>query len=59
MMLCCSDELKNDDITVRLNSIRRLNTIASALGEERTRNELVPFITDCLNDDDDEVTYLS
>lgn len=48
------DELKNEDIQLRLNSIRRLSTIARALGEERTRKELIPFICEN-NDDDDEV----
>lgn len=48
------DELKNDELSVRLNSIRRLGTIARALGEDRTRNELIPFLNDC-NDDEDEV----
>jgi serine/threonine-protein phosphatase 2A regulatory subunit A len=48
------DELKNDDIQLRLNSIRRLPTIARALGEERTRKELIPFLSEN-NDDDDEV----
>jgi hypothetical protein len=38
------DELKNEDIQLRLNSIRRLNTIAKALGHERTRKELIPFL---------------
>ena len=48
------DELKNDDIQLRLNSIRRLSTIARALGEERTRKELIHFLNEN-NDDDDEV----
>lgn len=48
------DELKNDDIQLRLNSIRRLSTIARALGEDRTRRELIPFLSEN-NDDDDEV----
>nr|CAA57527.1 65 kDa regulatory subunit of protein phosphatase 2A [Arabidopsis thaliana] len=48
------DELKNDDIQLRLNSIRRLSTIARALGEERTRKELIPFLSEN-SDDDDEV----
>jgi len=48
------DELKNEDIQLRLNSIRRLSTIARALGEERTRKELIPFLNEN-NDDDDEV----
>lgn len=49
-----SDELKNENLGVRLNSIRRLTTIARALGVERTRTELIPFLSEC-NDDDDEV----
>ncbi|MBA0588876.1 hypothetical protein Gorai_017654, partial [Gossypium raimondii] len=44
----------NEDIQLRLNSIRRLSTIARALGEERTRKELIPFLSEN-NDDDDEV----
>ncbi|WVY90250.1 hypothetical protein V8G54_035764 [Vigna mungo] len=48
------DELKNEDIQLRLNSIRQLSTIARALGEERTRKELIPFLSKN-NDDDDEV----
>lgn len=52
--LFCSDELKNDDALRRLNSIQRLGTIALALGEERTRSELLPFLIEN-NDDEDEV----
>lgn len=48
------DELKNEDITLRLNSIRRLSTIALALGEDRTVKELIPFLKDS-TDDEDEV----
>jgi len=54
----CRDELKNEDIALRLNSVRRLSTIAVALGEERSREELVPFLSDC-TDDDDEASLLS
>ena len=41
-------------MALRLNSVKRLGTIAMALGEERTRNELIPFLTES-NDDEDEV----
>lgn len=47
------DELKNEDIQLRLNSIRRLSTIARALGEERTRKELIPFLSENIDDDDE------
>ena len=49
-----SDELKNEDVALRLNSVKRLGTIALALGEERTRTELIPFLSES-NDDEDEV----
>lgn len=52
--MLCSDELKNEDVALRLNSVKRLGTIALALGEERTRTELIPFLSES-NDDEDEV----
>ena len=47
------DELKNEDVQIRLNSIRRLSTIALALGQARTRTELVPFMSEALDDEDE------
>jgi len=47
------DELKNDDTVLRLNSVNRLTTIARALGAERTRDELVPFLNESLDDEDE------
>jgi serine/threonine-protein phosphatase 2A regulatory subunit A len=38
------DELKHDDVLLRLNAIHRLDTIALALGADRTREELIPFL---------------
>jgi len=39
------DELKHEDVQCRLNSMRKIDTIAKALGPERTRSELLPFIS--------------
>ena len=40
------DELRNEDVQLRLNSIKKLSTIALALGVERTRwsNTLITLI---------------
>ena len=38
------DELKHEDVQYRLNAIKNLPVIAKALGPERTRNELLPFL---------------
>uniref|UniRef100_A0A914Z1N3 Uncharacterized protein n=1 Tax=Panagrolaimus superbus TaxID=310955 RepID=A0A914Z1N3_9BILA len=43
------DELRNEDVQLRLNSIRKLSTIALALGVERTRKELIQFLTGTYN----------
>ncbi|KAF7255632.1 hypothetical protein EG68_06745 [Paragonimus skrjabini miyazakii] len=47
------DELRNDDMQTRLSSVKKLTTIALALGPERTRNELIPFLTDIMYDEDE------
>uniref|UniRef100_A0A0K0D3C6 HEAT repeat protein n=1 Tax=Angiostrongylus cantonensis TaxID=6313 RepID=A0A0K0D3C6_ANGCA len=53
------DELRNEDVHLRLNSIRRLSTIALALGVERTRNELIQFLTDTIYDEDEVLLILA
>jgi hypothetical protein len=51
------DELRNEDFQQRLKSVRRLCTIATALGPERTRDELVPYLNEMAaeHEDEDEV----
>eukprot|EP00871_Galdieria_phlegrea_P005584 jgi/Galph1/6026/GphlegSOOS_G4676.1 len=53
------DELKNEDMQLRLNSIKRLGTIASALGPERTRAELLPFLSENIDDEDEVLLALA
>jgi len=53
------DELKSEDVVLRLNAIRRLSTIALALGPERTREELVPFLLESLDDEDEVLLALA
>ncbi|KFP84792.1 Serine/threonine-protein phosphatase 2A 65 kDa regulatory subunit A alpha isoform, partial [Acanthisitta chloris] len=44
---------------LRLNSIKKLSTIALALGVERTRSELLPFLTDTIYDEDEVLLALA
>ena len=44
---------------LRLNSIKKLSTIALALGVERTRSELIPFLTGLFMDHFDRLTFVS
>lgn len=46
-------------MALRLNAIRRLSTIALALGPERARDELVPFLQDSLDDEDEVLMVLA
>ena len=43
-MSLINDCEQHDDVLLRLNAIHRLSTIALALGAERTREELIPFL---------------
>lgn len=38
------DELKSEDIKRRVNSVKNISTIAVALGADRSKSELVPFL---------------
>ncbi|KAI9785166.1 MAG: Polyamine N-acetyltransferase 1 [Geoglossum umbratile] len=51
--------LQHDDVLLRLNAIRRLSTIALALGAERTKDELIPFLDESVEDEDEVLTALS
>lgn len=53
------DELRSEDLTLRLNAIHRVSAIALALGEERTRDELLPFLHESLDDDDEILLALA
>lgn len=55
------DFLKNliNYLQLRLNSIKKLSTIALALGVERTRSELIPFLTETIYDEDEVLLALA
>uniref|UniRef100_M4BXL3 Phosphatase PP2A regulatory subunit A/Splicing factor 3B subunit 1-like HEAT repeat domain-containing protein n=1 Tax=Hyaloperonospora arabidopsidis (strain Emoy2) TaxID=559515 RepID=M4BXL3_HYAAE len=53
------DELKHEDVQLRLNSIRQIRIIAEALGHERTQNELLPFMNDSLDDEDEVLLVMA
>jgi len=38
------DQLKHDDVQFRVNACKKLTVIAAALGPERARDELIPFL---------------
>ncbi|KAE9048885.1 Serine/threonine-protein phosphatase 2A regulatory subunit A alpha isoform [Phytophthora rubi] len=53
------DELKHEDVQLRLNSIRQIRIIAEALGPERTQSELLPFMNDSLDDEDEVLLVMA
>lgn len=48
------EDLKDDDYEQAIASTKRLSTIALALGPARTRSELVPFLLEYSDQDNDE-----
>jgi len=53
------DELKNDDVQVRLNAVGQLRSIGVALGPERTREELIPYLSEDLDEDDEVLLHFA
>lgn len=53
------DDLKNDDANARINSVRKIDQIAVALGPKRTREEFIPFLCECVDDDDEILIELA
>ena len=53
------DELKNEEQKKRINAVKNLNTISVALGPERTRTELLPYILELLDDDEEVLLELA
>lgn len=49
------DELKHEDIANRVTAMNKLDTIAIALGPQRTTLELLPFLSEVAQDDEEEV----
>lgn len=39
------EDLKSSDTKAKVNALQNLNAIAFALGRDRTRTELLPFLT--------------
>ncbi|OSX67583.1 hypothetical protein POSPLADRAFT_1164991 [Postia placenta MAD-698-R-SB12] len=53
------DELRSEDVQLRLNAIHRISTIALALGPERARDELIPFLQESVDDEDEVLLALA
>jgi serine/threonine-protein phosphatase 2A regulatory subunit A len=53
------DMLRGDDVSGRVAAANRLESVAAALGEERTRDELLPFLTDGVDDEDEVLVAIA
>lgn len=58
-LILCIDVINISRLQLRLNSIKKLSTIALALGIERTRSELIPFLTETIYDEDEVLLALA
>eukprot|EP00535_Pseudo-nitzschia_heimii_P006404 CAMPEP_0197189352 /NCGR_PEP_ID=MMETSP1423-20130617/19606_1 /TAXON_ID=476441 /ORGANISM="Pseudo-nitzschia heimii, Strain UNC1101" /LENGTH=680 /DNA_ID=CAMNT_0042641439 /DNA_START=259 /DNA_END=2301 /DNA_ORIENTATION=+ len=53
------DMFRGDDVSARVAAANRLEAVASLLGEQRTREELLPFVTDGTDDEDEVLLALA
>lgn len=53
------DQLRHDDLHHRVTAVRSLVSIAIALGVERTREELIPFLNESTDDEQDVLVIIA
>ncbi|KAL3912526.1 MAG: hypothetical protein SGILL_006846 [Bacillariaceae sp.] len=53
------DMLRGDDVAARVAAASRLESVATVLGEQRTRDELLPFLADGVDDEDEVLLALA
>ncbi|KAG2782601.1 hypothetical protein JG687_00000915 [Phytophthora cactorum] len=58
-MTLLTEEVKSDEVETRIKAMRRLRTVAQALGPERTRSDLLPFLREATEDEDEVLVALA
>lgn len=53
------DEFKSENVKRRANSVKQILVLAQAFGPARTRSELVPFLSELLDDEDEVIIQLT
>jgi serine/threonine-protein phosphatase 2A regulatory subunit A len=49
------EDLQSSDIKIKKNAVQNLRGISLALGRERTRKELLPYLKSCIDEEEDEI----
>lgn len=52
------EELKSDDPSLKLNAVSKITAIASVLGKNRVCTELVPYLIEIIDEQDNEEEFL-
>ena len=53
------EEMDTDDTEAKTRAVKKIKTVAAALGPERTRNELIPFLNESIDDEDEVLLALA
>jgi len=53
------DMLRGDDVAGRVAAANKLEAVATTLGQERTREELLPFLSDNIDDEDEVLVAIA
>ncbi len=53
------EKLRSDDLPSRMDAATKLSVIAKALGPQRTREELLPYLSDSVDDEDEVLEVIA
>lgn len=51
------EEMENDELHHRVNAIHRIRIIATILGPDGTKNQLLPYLDNLIKKEEDEVLF--
>ena len=51
------EELSSNQMSVRINAIHRIGIVATLIGEDAVKKELMPYIEGLIQSEDDEVLF--
>ena len=50
-------EMENEEIHVKVNAIHRLKTVILSIGQDDTKNQLIPYLNELVKIEDDKVLF--
>jgi serine/threonine-protein phosphatase 2A regulatory subunit A len=56
-LMLLKQEMANEEIHIKVNAIHRTKTVIMSIGEQETKDQLIPYFEELIRTEDDEVLF--